>query len=486
MKQDNQYNSFKKSLFKIIDEFTSNINSEYGRENANFIKSVPVLEHLVYSRVSAEYLFDIIYKDIPQIKEMHETGIIYHHQTSKLGPYCVGLSSYDIALKGLRCNAMNSILSLPPKRIDTFLSQCANLICLLGQEVAGATSLNDISNVVAGYLYYLENKQDQKISDYELENNFQSFLYNINLPFRAGNSPFSNITLDFSKSSPQLQNKVVVCGGKYLDICYKDIPSEYFDRVNIAFINAMARGDGDGNPFTFPLITVNITDDFDYENPSWKYLLEKSMNFGGIYLQNYCTKPFNEEAKKINPYHEPYDLGMLYSNCCRMIFDMGELKKILYGNPFSSPSGVGGIGVITINLNRIFFISDGDYSKIEENLNNIIDLVSLALEKKREWIRSKWKIMYPYLSFYLPSPDHLFSIISVAGAHEGLVSIGYEKGIYSREGRNLCHKVARFIRAKIEELSSKFGHPFSLEYAPIETASKVLAYMDICYCNNKQ
>lgn len=467
-----------KELFQIVDSFTCE-DSDLGKENANYVRSISVLEHLLVSEVAKEYLFKVIYQSLPIISRLHKLGFIYHHQTSKLSPYCIGLSSYDIALKGLGSNATNERHSSPPKRIDTLLSQCANLICLLSQEVSGATSVNDLSTVCAGYLFHLEKNLDQKIRQYDLENYWQSFLYNINLPFRAGNSPFSNITLDFGKSVPTLANKTVVYAGEYLDFCYKDIPSEYFDRINRAFIDAMAKGDKLGNPFTFPLITVNVDDNFDYDNDCWKYLQIQSEKFGGFYLQNYCTKPFDEEARKVNPYHTPYDLGMLYSNCCRMVFDIKELLGVTGCNPFASNSGVGGVGVITINLNRLLWLCQNDLDMIWELLNVLIKLCCEALELKRMWIRKNWTVLYPYLSYYVKDDKTLFSILSVCGMHEGLKSIGFEKGIYDSEGIKLAHQIAKFIRENLELMTKQYKSVFSLEYAPIETASVKLAQKDL-------
>ncbi|WP_456341563.1 anaerobic ribonucleoside-triphosphate reductase [Thermovibrio sp.] len=231
---------------------------------------------------------------------------------------CIGLSAKDIAFYGLQSNAKNERRAAPPKRLETLFMQCANLICLIAQEVSGATSLNDLSTVAAGYLYYLEKEGRKSYSDYELENLWQEFLYNINLPFRSGNSPFSNITLDFGKPNSRLRYEPVVYAGKLLDITYEKIPPYYFDRINTAFIKAMRRGDADGNPFTFPLITVNITEDFDRNNPAWKLLLKESEYFGGFYVQNYLKEPFTKPSKykEKNPFIKPFDEGMIYSNCC--------------------------------------------------------------------------------------------------------------------------------------------------------------------------
>jgi len=469
-------------LYNTIDKFITD-ESEESKNNANFIRSLPVLELLINSKIFKKYLFDVIYKDLPVIDILHNEGFIYHHQTSKLSPYCIGLSAYELVLKGLSSTATNERISGPPKRIDTVLAQAANLICLLSQEVSGATSVNDLSTIVASYLYYTENILGKQITDYELVNYWQSFLYNINLPFRSGNSPFSNITLDFSKSNPSIANKTVAIANTYLDITYSEIPNIYFDRVNKAFIDAMIRGDNIGNPFTFPLITVNITDDFDYSNEIWNYFVTNSDKFGGFYLQNYCTTPFNDESRKINPYQIPYDLGMLYSNCCRMIFNIKDLMAISGSNPFATASGVGGIGVININLNRILWLCQGDTNSLFEILGELLDLSAAALELKRNWLRKYWTCLYPHLSYYLKDDSNMFSILSVIGMHEGLVSFGFKEGLYSEEGKKLAHEISKFIREKVDGYISKYKSVFNLEYAPAENAAVDLAEKDLIFSN---
>lgn len=476
---------FKSKLFNTINKFLSEgSNSELGKENANFIRSLPVLEHIALGDLCQAYLFEQIYKDLPLIKQLHDSGFIYHHQSSKLGPYCVGLSSHDLAVKGLASHANNERASSPPKRPGTLLSQAANLICLLAQEVSGATSINDLSTVLAGYVYHMETELGEKVKHKDLQNDWQSFMYNTNLPFRAGNSPFSNVTLDFGKATPTLRDKIVAYNGKYLDYTYGQIPAEYFDRVNYAFIDAMTMGDSLHNPFTFPLVTVNITDDFDFTNECWLYFLEKSEGFGGFYLQNYCTKPFNEEAREVNPFHTPYDLGMLYSNCCRMTFDLKDLMGVTGSNPFASGSGVGGINVVAINLNRIMWLSQGKEHLLFPMLDILIDVSSEALETKRQWLRKNWLELFPYLSYYVKNDSTLFSIISVLGMHEGLKSIGYDDGIYDEVGRKLAHKVAVYIHDRVHSKMTKYGNAFTLEFAPSESAACKLAERDIAFATN--
>ena len=470
--------SYRQRLYNLIDGYLAQ-SSDLGRDNANFVKSISIVEVLIKSQVNKNYLFDNIYKGLP-IRNLHKGGFIYHHQTSSgLAPYCIGLSSYDIVLKGLRSNASNERRAAPPKRIESLLNQAANLICLLAQEVSGATSMNDLSTTLAGYLYILETKKGQKFTLKDIENCWQSFLYNVNLPFRSGNSPFSNVTLDFGEPAAGLAGKLVCCGGKVYDMAYKDVPEEYYDRINEAFIEAMDCGDADGQPFTFPLITVNITDDFDFQNHAWKMLLEKSEGFGGFYIQNYCTKPFDDEARKVNPYHIAYDRSLLYSNCCRMLFDLKELMTVTGNNPYAASGGVGGINVIAINLNRLLWLTQGDEELLFPMCDLLADACAEALQIKRMWLRKYWKQLFPYLSYYVPSDETLFSIISVLGAHEGFMSCGYKKGIFEPEAKELAHKLGRFFNEKMKELSRQYTVPFTLEFAPSESAAATLAEQDL-------
>ncbi len=466
--------------FKLIDLFIGN--DDIARNNANFVRGIPTLEHVVVGEVMKDYLFDVIYSGLP-VRIHHEEGWGYQHQTYRLSAYCIGLSAKDVAFYGLQSNAKNERRAAPPKRLETLFMQCANLICLVAQEVSGATSLNDISTVAAGYLYHLEKSGKRKYTDYELENIWQEFLYNINLPFRSGNSPFSNITLDFAKPNSRLANEPVVYAGKLLDIPYSAIPSSYFDRINEAFIRAMRRGDADGNPFTFPLITVNITDDFDRDNPAWKMLLRESEYFGGFYVQNYKKAPFEKDSiyKRKNPHIKPFDEGMIYSNCCRMLFDISQVEAITGSNPFHSGSGVGGIGVYAINMNRLLFLAKDDFDMLKRMIDYLMDIGAKALQRKRQWLKKHWSDLYPYLSFYQKDDRSLFNIFSVVGVHEGMKNAGFKDGLFNDQAKEYAHKIAQYLYQKLEYFMQKDQVLYSLEYAPSENAAVKMAEKDISF-----
>lgn len=447
------------------------------KENANFIRSITTVEHILLGKLIRDWYFDVLYSDL-QLKELFDEGIIYLHQAFKVSPYCVGLSSRDLAHMGLASNAKNERRAKPPKRLDSLFLQAANLICLISQEVSGATSLNDISTVAASYLFEME-RNGYKVSEYELQNLWQSFLYNINLPFRSGNSPFSNITLEFARPDSKLKDAQVFYAGKPMDYTYSDIPTEYFDRINLAFIRAMSKGDGYGNPFTFPLVTVNIDETFDFSNTAWREFLKCCDDWGGFYIQNYVRKPFEEDTvwKRSNPYLKAFDLGMIYSNCCRLTFDIKLVEIVTGSNPFHSGSGIGGIGVFSINLNRLLWIYRKDIQELKYTIGMLLDLGRTVLQRKRRLVRECWTL-FPYLSYYIKSDRSLYSVFSLVGGHEGLQSAGFKGGVFNEEGRAYAHEILQYIVQKIEEYVQD-NVLYSLEYAPSETAAVKMAKKDV-------
>jgi Oxygen-sensitive ribonucleoside-triphosphate reductase len=120
----------------------------------------------------------------------------------------------------------------------------------------------------------------------------------VNLDFRSGNSPFTNVTITIGGPAPALMNEPVTIGqGKFnLNlVTFGQLPKETYDEVNQAFFEVMAEGDAEGKPWTFPLITLYVTDDFDWDSNSFNKLLELMDSFGEIYLENYISKPLSDE-----------------------------------------------------------------------------------------------------------------------------------------------------------------------------------------------
>lgn len=465
---------------KIIDTYLEQ--EEIARHNANYVYSLPALSNILSGEAMKNYMLYRILDE--RERRMHLEGWWYQHQLSVLGPYCVGFSAKDIATWGLRSNSKVTPVSRPPKSLRTLLDQCANFICLISQEVAGAVALNDLITVATSYLWFEEKVKKRKFQEKDLYHMFQSFLYNVNLPFRSGNSPFTNITLEFGKPASSLEDDFVVIGGKVLNLKYSQIPEIYYNRTVKAFLKALWEGDGEGRPWTFPLITVQITDDFDFENEVFKEFLENLDKHGGAYFENFMSKPFLERGLK------PRDPKTQRSFCCRFQVDLKEILSVSNtGSIFGNASGVGSIGVISINFNRLGWLHRKNKVSLFRHLEEILELARKVLNKKREFIENH-KDLYPTFFFYIKDLSTMFNTISIQGGHEGLINFGFatyeegklveeKSGLFHKDGLSFAKEVSQFILDKLDEFMEKDGVPWNFEYAPGETAGPKLAQKDL-------
>ncbi|WP_448588586.1 anaerobic ribonucleoside-triphosphate reductase [Thermocrinis sp.] len=457
--------------------------SEIALHNANLVYSIPALSNILAGEAFKNYMLKEILNE--EEARMHEEGWWYQHQLALLGPYCLGFSARDIAMNGLASTSAITPRSRPPKRLRTLLDQCANFICLISQEVAGAVALNDLITVAASYVWFEEKVKNRSYSQEDIYQAFQSFLYNVNLPFRGGNSPFTNVTLEFGKPAPSLREEFVVIDGIPFPYKYGDIPSEYYHRTALGFLQAMWEGDADGRPWTFPLITVQITDDFDFEDPIFRQFLENLDKHGGAYFENFMSKPFVERGI------EPRDPSLQRSFCCRFQVDIKEILKVSnVGSIFGKASGVGSIGVISINFNRLGYLHAGNKKSLFEQLKDMLLKARSVLNKKREFIE-KNKNLYPTFFHYMKDLSTMFNTISLQGGHEGLINFGYavydkdgklieeESGIFHRDGIAHAKEVADLILSTLEEFMAEDKIPWNFEYAPGETAGPTLAYKDL-------
>ncbi len=457
--------------------------SEIALHNANLVYSIPALSNILAGEAFKNFMLKEILTE--EEARMHEEGWWYQHQLALLGPYCIGFSARDIAMNGLGFTSAVAPRSRPPKRLRTLLDQCANFICLISQEVAGAVALNDLITIAASYVWFEEKIKGRSYSQEDIYQAFQSFLYNVNLPFRGGNSPFTNVTLEFGKPAPSLKEEFVVIDGQPFPYKYGDILSEYYHRTALGFLQAMWEGDADGRPWTFPLITVQVTDDFDFEDPVFKQFLENLDKHGGAYFENFISKPFVEKGI------EPRDPSLQRSFCCRFQVDIKEVLRVAnVGSIFGKASGVGSIGVISINFNRLGYLHRGNKESLLGHLRDILIKARRVLNKKREFIE-KNKNLYPTFFYYMKDLSTMFNTISLQGGHEGLINFGYavydkhgrlledESGIFHKDGIAFAKEVADFILKTLDEFMAEDGVPWNFEYAPGETAGPTLAYKDL-------
>lgn len=259
----------------IIKTFTVGENSSEKdillRENSNFVYGLPLLRHNIDNHEEKEFLYNEIYTK--ELVRLADEGVIYIHD-KQLAPYCNSISCLTVATIGVPTIAKNMISSKPTSKINTFFRQISNLVVLISQQSSGACMISQFTTVLAGYIYSMK-KNGSDISEDDLTEMWYNLIWELNLPLRSGSqSSFSNITLEFGKPSDEVKDQYIVVGGNSLDEKYSEIPAEVFDLVNKCFITAMAKGTG-RIPFTFPLITAPITDDFDFSNETFHLLLKE-------------------------------------------------------------------------------------------------------------------------------------------------------------------------------------------------------------------
>ncbi len=471
--------------FDLIEWYLNQ--DDFSRNNANLVYSLPTLNSILSWAISKDFWFDKVYKDFNwlQARDLYEEWWIYFHNMSILWPYCAWFSAKDIAIKWLNSTASNNITTRPPKYYRSLLDQCANFIAVISQEIHWACAINDLTAIVASYVWYLEEIKWEKVSHKDLINAYESFIYAVNTPFRAWNSPFTNITMNF-EWDPHLKDEYVVFWWEILDKKYWEIPQEYLDMSNKAFIDAMKIWDAQWKPFTFPLITVNIYDDFDYDNGTFKYLLENMDKWWGCYFENYQTEPFeNEEFKKLNPYIEPRDASSQRSFCCRFRVNFDDILKAAWWSSFRSNAWVWWIWVFNINLSRIAYISvdktwKWDKEKFFKYLDLMLEAAQNFAQKRRKFIEEH-KELYPYFFYYNRSLDTFFNVLSVVGGYEAIVNLWYEKWLNDKNWRKIAHEIAKFIVEKIDYFMERDKAPVSLEYAPSENWAPTLAKKDIAF-----
>ncbi len=479
-----------KNAIDIIDKFTSqqeNKQTDYLRhENSNYVYSLPLLRHNLTNHTEEEFLFNHILP--PKIKELHDEGIVYVHD-KQLAPYCVSISCMDIAAKGIPSLAKNMISSKPTKRFSTLLRHFSNVVTLVSQQVSGAVMLAQLSTIAASYLFDEENR-DITYTDEALVELFQSLIWELNMPLRSGaQSSFSNITLEFGKPSEEIKDEYVVIGGNGRNIQYKDIPTVYFDRINQAIIEVMENGTGsDGIPFTFPLLTVQIDDHFNYQNPLFNELLDKMYHWGGVYFENFKTKPYEDPYyKKLNPLIHAKDPEVSRSLCCRLQINLETLSKAGGGVFGSSTGSTGAVQVLNLNINRVLLEFGHDMNLVKSKIREYMEVMQEAHMEKRKWIEQN-KELYPTFFAYNKDLKNYFNVFALTGMNEGIINIGYKDGIKDNGGKMIAHEIMQYMTEIMNEFIVRDKVACGIEYAPAENAAIKLARHDLKWAkaNNRE
>lgn len=329
---------------------------------------------------------------------------------------------------------------------------------------AGAVSFSNFDTLLSPFIRY------DNLNYQQVKQALQEFLFNMAIPTRTGfQCPFTNITLDL-KPSPVFKNLPVVIGGKPQDKTYAEFEEE-MKIFNKALYEVYMEGDAKGRPFHFPIPTINITKDFPWQEPAFDGIFEASAKYGTNYFANY-----------INSDLKPEDVR---SMCCRLRLDLTQLHNRGGGGLFGSGAKTGSIGVVTINLPRIGYLSKTK-KEFFERLAKVMDLAKESLEIKRKVLENFIeKGLYPYSRYYLQDIKRMrgkywanhFSTIGLVGMNECLLNFMGEN-IATKRGRKFALEVLDFMRERLVKYQKETGNIYNLEQTPAESTSYRLALKD--------
>ncbi|MGL1890314.1 MAG: ribonucleoside triphosphate reductase [Spirochaetaceae bacterium] len=427
-------------------------------ENANVNFSLGGLILHNSGTITANYWLKNIYtKDI---SEAHKSGAFHIHDLSMFSGYCAGWSLRQLIKDGLG-GVSEKITSKPATHLSTLMFQIVNFLGIMQNEWAGAQALSSFDTFLAPFV------RADKLSYKEVKQAVQSFIFGVNTPSRWGSqAPFTNITLDWVCPKDQI-GKPAVVGGKEQDFTYDDCTKE-MEMVNKAFLELMLQGDANGRGFAYPIPTYNITPDFDWDTENAKILFEITAKYGTPYFQNFVNSDLNPEDVR--------------SMCCRLQLDKRELRK-RGGGLFGSDELTGSIGVVTINLPRIGYLSNTK-EEFYQNLGHMMDLAATSLVLKRKVVNKMMENgLFPYTRKYLKNMNNHFSTIGLVGMNECLRN--YKSlDLTSKEGQDTANEILIFMRDRLADYQEKTGDLYNLEATPAESTSYRLAKHDKKYYPN--
>ena len=438
----------------IIESYVGGSNWRI-KENANIGYSIGGLILRTSERVTAEYwlnMFPI------EIADAHRSAAIHIHDLGWLTGYCAGWSLRELLYEGF--NGVPGYLQCEPaKHMATAISHMVNFLGTLQNEFAGAQAFSSVDTYLAPYV------RIDNMSYSDVKNAMQTLVFNCAVPCRWGTqTPFINFTFDWT-CPKDLRAQRPFVGKKQVDFTYGDLQAE-MDMINKAFIEVMTEGDAQGRPFTFPIPTYNITDDFPWDHPNVKPLFDLAAKYGIPNFQNFLNSDLN-----------PTDVR---SMCCRLRLDVRELLK-RGGGLFGSAEKTGSIGVVTMNLARLGYRHKGDREGLYRELERLMNMGREVLEIKRRVISKHMENgLYPFTRRYLGNWNHHFSTIGVNGANEMVLNFTDGKeNIATPFGKKFVLDLMDFMRDKLATFQEETGNLYNLEATPAEGCSYRFAKTDV-------
>ena len=460
--------------------------------------------------------------------DAHRNGDYHIHDLDCLSPYCAGHDLQDLLASGFN-GVVSRVSSKPPKHFREALGQMANFIGILQSEWAGAQAFSSFDTLLAPYVFF--DMMVEGLDECDIKKALLSFVYNLNVPSRWGQAPFSNVTIDMTV--PQYMRNLAPQRGEepYFVRNWReflesenltDDPDEALERnegwnrlieearkrigdydsdeetilysltydhfkkemmiISKMYYEVLSDGDSIGQPFTFPIPTVNITEDFDWDDPDYEFLFENAARYGSSYFQNFIGSQYlrDDEGKLTIRDENAYSPNDVRSMCCRLQLDRKALRK-RGGGLFGSDSRTGSIGVVTINMARLGYLYKGDEKGLYKRLGQLMDMARSTLDKKRSFVEEMYlRGLYPYTRRYVPSYDTFFSTIGVNGMNEMVRNFtNDEYDITDARGQKMALDILKWMNSRFVEWQETGKALWNLEATPAEGTTYRFAKEDI-------
>ena len=483
---------------KTVEDYLSQADWKVS-ENSNTRYSFAGLQGHIANEGLSAWALDKVYTG--ELSKAHEDGLYHIHDISHpIVAYCAGWSLEEIIRDGFNCGP-NFVYSEPAKHLDSLYGQLNNFIFTMTGEWAGAQALNSLDTYSAAFI-----KKDHMTYD-QVRRILRQFIFNLNIKTRiAMQSPFSNVSIDLTVP-PDLKDKRVVIGGEDQGFTYGDCQEE-MNLFNKVLASIMMEGDGMHKIFTFPIITYSITKDFPWDSDIAEAIFTFADEANSPYFSNFINSD--------------QDQSDVRSMCCRLRLDLRELINA-GGGLFGAGDKTGSIGVVTLNLSKIAYISrvlvkndkgEHDYEKCREILNHypelksmvrvqitnaddnekddtlrviyfmmiryFMDLARKSLLIKRDKVQDSLDMgLMPYTKKYLGNFNSHFNTLGVNAGHEACLN-ALDVGIEDPKGKQFMVDTLNFM---LNRLSGYQEHDngrllWNLEATPAEGASTRFAKKD--------
>ena len=486
--------------------------------NANTGYSAAGLVNNLAGKAIANFWLDKVYTK--KEGDAHRNGDYHIHDLDILGAYCCGHDLQRLLQEGFN-GVVSRVSSKPPKHFREALGQMANFVGILQSEWAGAQAFSSFDTLLAPYVFF--DMTVEGIDERDVKKALLSFVYNLNVPSRWGQSPFSNVTIDMTVPNhmkylaPQRGEEPYFVRN-YREFCEseKDTNNEGWNRlfeearkrigdydsdeetilysltyehfkkemmiISKMYYEVLSEGDCVGQPFTFPIPTVNITEDFEWDNPEYEFLFENAALYGSTYFQNFIGSQYlrDENGKLTIRDESAYSTDDVRSMCCRLQLDRKALRK-RGGGLFGSDAQTGSIGVVTINMARLGYLYKGDLKALYKRLGQLMDMARSTLDKKRAFVEEmNLRGLYPYTRRYVRTLDTFFSTIGVNGMNEMVRNFtNDEYDITDPRGQKMALDILKWMNERMVGYQETGKALWNLEATPAEGTTTRFAREDI-------